>query len=153
MKVIASRKSLPIEDEIKSQELEIDILSEDTFSKIFRRLITDNYFPVINAKEGVWTLFIKQPFQTDLVSWKVQSDIIFTRYISEEPRILDVNAYRNVTHIYFEYYASELQRAEYIYKMFDGQKFHIWHEGFMSEYESYHISELEEANWKSDISK
>ena len=38
-----------------------------------------------------------------------------------------------------------------IFTMFDGSKFHIWHEGFMTEYESYSIPQNIEDKWRKTL--
>ena len=48
----------------------------------------------------------------------------------------------------FCYYSSPIKRAQHIFTGFSGLKFHIWHEGFMPEYESYHIPQAIEDDWR-----
>lgn len=71
--------------------------------------------------------------------------------MDDEPTIFSRAGLENLDEIYFEYYSPPLKRAKYIFKKFNGEKFHIWHSGFMTEYETYKVSKKLESEWLKEI--
>ena len=77
-----------------------------------------------------------------------KEDKLYSRFGDKEPTILSVERWTAYACIDFRYYSPPIKRAKYIFTMFGGSKFHIWHEGFMPEYESYCISRTMEDDWR-----
>ncbi|MCI8648658.1 MAG: hypothetical protein HFG20_00855 [Anaerotruncus sp.] len=115
-----------------------------TFSDVFLDLIKQKYFPTVFDNDVVWTLFCGDD---DLISWKTKENKLYSRFVDKEPTILSIKSWTISAHINFLYYSSPIKRAQQIFIRFGGSKFHIWHEGFMSEYRSYHISQAIEDDW------
>lgn len=148
MKITVSRQSVCMGDDIDDHTITQDIDTDTTFSALFRVLIKQGYFPNIAGNDVVWVL---KCGADDLVSWKTKEDKLYSRFVTEEPSFLNVNRWKDIAAVHFRYYSPPIKRAQEIFKMFDGKKFHIWHEGFMSEYESYCIPETIEDSWRNEL--
>ena len=148
MEITVSRQSVCMGDDIDDHTVTYTIEKDTTFSLLFRDLIRQNYFPSIDGNDVVWVLHCAED---DLVSWKTKENAVYSRFVTEEPTILSVERWETATAIHFRYYSPPIKRAQQIFKMFDGKKFHIWHEGFMPEYESYHIPESVENDWRKAL--
>lgn len=144
MEITVSRQSVCMGDDIDDHTITYAIEQATTFSDLFRELIRQKYFPSIDGNDVVWVLHCGED---DLVSWKTKEDRLYSRFVTEEPTILSVKRWVSTAVVYFSYYSPSIKRAQHILRMFGGKKFHIWHEGFMPEYESYHITELIEEDW------
>lgn len=95
----------------------------------------------------VWTLFYGE---NDLISWKTKEDKLYSRFVTGESTVFD-RICRTPANIYFKYYSPPEKRAQQIFRMFDGSKFHIRHEGFMPEYETYGIPQAVEERWRKAL--
>lgn len=144
MDITVCRQSVCMGDDVDEHSCTYTINPTTKFSDIFHDLINQKYFPSISGNDVVWTLFCGKD---DLISWKTKEDKLYTRFVDEEPAILSVKRW-TTSDIMFSYYSPPLKRAHHIFTMFGGLRFHIWHEGFMSEYESYHVSQSMEDTWR-----
>lgn len=149
MKITINRQSVCMADDVNDHTLTYAINSYSKYSEIFEDLIHRGYFPNIFGNDVVWTLFCNNE---DLISWKTKEDALYNRFVTEEPTVLKINRWA-MTPIYFRYYSPPLKRAQYIFQTFNGSEFHIWHEGFMAEYQSYHISQSVEEDWRKTLLK
>lgn len=147
MDITISRESVCMGDDIEDHTLTYTIDSFTRFSDIFQGLRKKGYFPNISGNDVVWTLFYGE---NDLISWKTKEDKLYSRFVTEEPTVLDWIRW-TTANINFKYYSPPIKRAQQIFKMFDGSKFHIWHEGFMPEYETYSIPLAVEENWRKAL--
>ena len=147
MDIIIKRDSVCMGDDIEDHTLIYTITETTKFSDLFHDLIHQEYFPCVSGNDVVWTLYCGHE---DLMSWKTKENELYSRFITEEPAIFNVE-HRDVITISFKYYSSQLKRAEWIFKNFGGQKFHIWHEGFKDEYESYGVSPVTEDKWRNNL--
>ncbi len=144
------RQSVCRRDDAEAHSRTYAVDSSTRFSDIFLDLIQQKYFPRVFGNNVVWTLFCDGD---DLMSWKTKENKLYSRFVDGEPTILSVKRWANSSYISFHYYASPNKRAQQIFTMFGGLKFHIWHEGFMPEYESYHISQAIEDAWRKMSAK
>lgn len=124
---------------------EIDSRIRKDKQRVFLDLIKQKYFPGVFGNDVVWTLFCDD---ADLISWKTKENKLYSRFVDGEPAIISVKRWATAGHINFCYYSPPIKRAQQIFTRFDGLKFHIWHEGFMPEYESYHIPQVVEDDWR-----
>ncbi|MBD5465017.1 MAG: hypothetical protein HDR22_04245 [Lachnospiraceae bacterium] len=147
MEITINRQSVCMGDDIEDHAITYTIDSSTRFSGIFQDLIKERYFPSIAGNDVVWTLVCGKD---DLMSWKTKEDKLYSRFVFEEPAILSVKRWRTAA-IYFRYYSPPIKRAQQIFKMFGGSKFHIGHEGFMAEYETYGISQSMEEDWRKTL--
>ncbi len=147
MEIIIRRESVCMGDDADNHALKYSIGISTKFSDIFKDLINRKYFPNISDGDAVWTLFCGED---DLISWKTKENTFYSRFVTKEPTILSVKRWANPT-IHFRYYSLPIKRARQIFKMFSGSKFHIWHEGFMNEYETYCIPKTVEEDWNSQL--
>ncbi len=141
------RESVCMGDDTEDHSIPYTITSNTRFSDIFQDLIRRRYFPDISQNDVVWTLFCGQD---DLISWKTKEDKLYSRFVTQEPAILSVKRWADPV-IKFRYYPSSLERARHIFTMFNGLKFHIWHEGFWTEYESYAVPQEVEDKWRQGL--
>lgn len=139
------RQSVCMGDDIDNHTCTYTINPSTMFRDIFLDLIKQKYFPSIFGNDVVWSLFCGDD---DLLSWKTKEDKLYSRFGDKEPTILSVERWTASACIDFRYYSPPIKRAKYIFTMFGGSKFHIWHEGFMPEYESYCISRTMEDDWR-----
>ena len=144
------RQSICKEDDLDSHTCTYTIDQSTRFSSIFKDLIEKKYFPDVLGNDAVWTLCCGKD---DLISWKTKDNKFYSRFVDGEPPILRVKRWAASASIHFCYCSSSIERARQIFTMFNGLKFHIWHEGFMSEYESYHISQAIEDEWRRSLTR
>ena len=147
MDITISRQSVCMGDDVEDHTITYTVNDSARFSGIFRDLIEQRYFPSIMGNDVVWTLLCDGE---ELMSWKTKEDKLYSRFVTGEPAILSVERRKSAA-IYFSYYSSPIKRAQQIFKMFGGSKSHIWHEGFMSEYESYCIPQAVEDDWRKTL--
>lgn len=145
MEITVSRQSVCMGDDIDDHTIARTIEQATTFSALFRDLIEHRYFPSIDGNDVVWVLHCGGD---DLISWKTKEDNLYSRFVTEEPAILSVNRWKTAAAVHLSYYSPPMKRAQQIFRMFDGKQFHIWHEGFMSEYKTYHIPKSVEEEWR-----
>lgn len=149
MDIMMRRESVCMGDDVDDHTITYTITPATRFSDIFQDLIKQSYFPSVSGKDDVvWTLFCCG--KDDLISWKTKEDKMYSRFVGEEPAILSVKRWSSPL-IDFRYYSSPIDRAKQIFTMFNGIKFHIWHEGFMTEYESYSIPQTTEDEWRTTL--
>lgn len=148
MDIKIDRQSVCMGDDVNDHGAIFSISESATFTSLFQVIIKSRYFPNVSGNDVVWVL---QCGEDDIASWKTGEDKIFSRFIAQQPSIRAYKNDRKFTTIYFCYYSSPLKRAQHIFQMFGGDKFHIWHEGFMPEYESYHIPSRIEAEWLENL--
>lgn len=144
MNISIYRESVCMADDVDSHTCTYTIEPSTTFRDIFLDLIKQNYFPSVVGGDVVWTLFCDND---DLMSWKTKENKLYSRFIDEEPAILSVKRWTTTGHIDFRYYSSPTKRAQQIFTRFSGLKSNILQEGFMPEYESYHIPQAMEDDW------
>lgn len=142
------RESVCMADDVYDHSFTYTVDPSTTFRNVFLELIKQNYFP--NAwRNVVWTLFSGD---ADLISWKTAEDNFYSRFIDEEkPVIHFLKEQATSVPIYFRYYSSPQNRAQYIFTRCCGSKFHMWHEGFLPEYKSYRISKATEHKWHKSL--
>ena len=145
MDISIYRQSVCMADDVDEHTFTYTIEPSTTFSDIFLDLIKQKYFPRVFGNDVVWSLFCGDD---DLMSWKTKQNKLYSRFVDKEPTILSVKSWTTAGHINFCYYSSPIKRAQHIFTRFSGLKFHIWHEGFMPEYESYHIPQVIEDDWR-----
>ena len=152
MDIRIRRESVCMGDDVDDHTITYTITSATKYSDIFQDLIKQNYFPNAYGNDVVWTLLFcgNDDVKDDLISWKAKEDKMYSRFVDEEPAILSVKRWSSPV-IYFRYYSSPTERAKKIFTMFNGIKFHIWHEGFMTEYESYCIPQNTEDEWRKTL--
>lgn len=148
MDISICRESVCMADDVDSHTCTYTIEPSTTFSDIFLDLIKQKYFP--SFSDVVWTLFCDGD---DLMSWKTKENKLYSRFADEEPTILSVKRWTTTGHIDFQYYSSPIKRAQQIFTRFSGLKIHIWHEGFMPEYESYQIPQAIEDDWRKMLTR
>lgn len=142
--VIISRQSVCMGDDLESHTISYPIRNDTTFSGVFLELIQRKYFPCIDGNDVVWMLHYNGE---DLLSWKTKENKLYSRFVTNEPAVLSMRNGSESMPLHFIYFSSTDKRAKQIFDMFEGQKFHIWSEGFMPEYESYKIPRRIEAEW------
>jgi len=135
-------------DDIEDHSISYAIGSTATFSSMFLDLIKQHFFPNVAGNDVVWVLNCECQ---DLITWKTKENKFFSRFDISEPVILDSKGWKDIAEVYFTYYSPPAKRARHIYEIHDGKKFHIWHEGFMPEYESYNISGDVEKEWEKAL--
>ena len=151
MKITINRDSVCMADDMERHILSYPIRRSVKFTELFRALIQQGYFPHVSGNDVVWTLWVKG---ADLLSWVTKEDRIYSRFDeTEEPTVRKWLSRASAKEIYFRYYSSPQKRAQYLFQTFNGEKYHIWHDGFMEEYESYHIPESVEEEWRKLLSK
>ena len=150
MDITVNRHSVCMGDDVENHSIIYTVNRDSTFSSIFRDLISQKYFPNIYGNDVVWVLNCNHD---DLATWKTKSNKLYTRFVMDEPKILSEKRWEKIDAIDFSYFSLPARRAKHIFEHFDGKKFHIWHEGFMSEYKSYNISEQTEKEWLGKIGR
>lgn len=150
MLVKISRQSVCLGDDMMDNSIEIEIYDNDKFTDIIKKLESMNFFPSMNPYDIAWVLICNGE---DLVTYLPKDNIICTRFVTnDEPIINSVPRWKN-KEIFFRYYSSYINRAKHIFDMHNGKKFHIWHEGFMREYETYNIESKLELQWLEELKK
>lgn len=147
MDIIINRQSVCMGDDVEDHALTYTIGPDTKFSDVFQDLIGQGYFPNVSGNDVVWTLFCGKD---DLISWKTKENKLYHRFVTGEPAILNVERWAAAS-IIFKYASPLMKRAQHIFQQFGGSKFHIWHEGFMFEYETYHIPQALEEEWRRTI--
>lgn len=143
------RESVCMADDVYDHTCTYTVDPSTTFWDFFLDLIKQNYFPHVWGNDVVWTLFSGD---ADLISWKTQEDKMYSRFPDAKKTVSHfLKEQATFVPIYFRYYSPPEKRAQYIFKRCGGSKFHIWHEGFLPEYESYHISKDTEQKWKKTL--
>ncbi len=149
MELLINRDSVCMGDDMDDHQISLTVEDSSSFTSIIEELKRIKFFPSIDGNNVVWVLIYSND---DLVSYVTKTNSIYSRYVFSEPTILNsMNRGNSDNRINFRYFTSPLKRAEYIFKWFNDQKFHIWHEGFMSEYETYKIASKQESLWLSEI--
>lgn len=147
MSIVINRESVCMGDDVEGHSIMMSIADTETFTDLFKKLNFMKYFPSIWGNDVVWTLTCGQD---DLVSHLTKGDKFYTRFVTEkEPTINSVGRWKGHD-IFFKYYSPVEKRAKHIFLMHGGKKFHIWHEGFMAEYEAYNINLSTEEQWLSE---
>lgn len=77
----------------------------------------------------------------------IEVDEIYTTFVDEIPLVKEW-ADRSHEKILFKYYSNREKRAKSIFINSGGDSFHIWHEGLLSEYKSYNVTNEMEKKWK-----
>ncbi len=144
--ILVNRDSVCMGDDVDDHQISIHIDENMNFEELFRLLIDNRYLPNIHGNDVVWVLSHKDE---ELLSYVTLFDKMYSCFTNCMPRVSSKIHSNEI--IYFKYFSSKLNRAEYLFKKFEGQKFHIWHEGYMKEYKSYNISLHQEECWKSAI--
>jgi hypothetical protein len=141
------RESVHPADDIESHIIKINVSRNITFINLFKKLVEEQYFPKIIGNNVVWVLTYDK---SDYVVWITNNNEYITHFIEDD---IKINTLKELTEIgiKFCYYTSPYERAKYIYKIFKGEKFHIWHENYMKEYEYYKIPEEIENTWFKEI--
>jgi hypothetical protein len=142
------RESVHPADDMENHIIKINVPQNITFTNLFKKLVEENYFPKIIGNNVVWVLTYDEG---DYVVWITNDNEYITHFIEDVD--IKINSLKNLIEIKikFCYYTSPFERAKYIYKIFEGEKFHIWHENYMKEYEHYKISEEIENKWLEEI--
>lgn len=143
-----SRQSVCLADDVEDHAITYAIDASTRFSDVFRNLISQGYFPSIFGNDVVWTLFCGDE---DLLSWKTREDKLYNRFVTVEMPILSVKRWATACEIYFRYYSPPIKRAQHIFLICGGKDSYIWHEGFKSEYDTYHISPTVEEEWRKTL--
>lgn len=81
------RHSVCMVDDVHSHNHTYTIRPSTTFSDIFLDLNKQKYFPSIVSNDVVWILFCGDD---DLMSWKTNENILYSRFTDKEPTILSV---------------------------------------------------------------
>lgn len=144
MEIKINRQSVSMSDDENDHIITYTVSESTKFSDIFKELIKQKYFPTVSGNNVVWTMFCGEE---DLISWNTQKEKLCSRFIFSEPTIISMKRFA-LSNIHFRYYSSPIKRAEYIFRMFNGSKFHIWHEGFINEYDTYNIPLNIEEEWR-----
>lgn len=142
-----TRKNSHIQVELPGTDcLQAFPLDEDTrFSDIFRALIAKGQFTAPRGEHPVWVLLCGDQ---DLVTWNSADNVFFDRFPFGEPPIVNVPGW-TTQRVYFTSYPDPLARAKAIYLYFQGCKSFMGHEGFLREYQSYHVPAALEERWKT----
>jgi hypothetical protein len=140
-----TRDSVCAGDDIEDHAINICINENIKYMELFNKLIKEKYFPNVLGSDVVWVLCHGI---NEYVVWITKDNKLINNFIDEEDKIIFNKIDDKIT---FKYYSSPMKRAEYIYKIFSGKKFHIWHENYMNEYEYYKISEETEKKWLEEI--
>lgn len=138
------RSSVCLADDITDHEIEMDFTENQTFSDIIHKLQSTQYFPNMGVHDVAWVL---ECDNQDLITLLPKNNIIISRFVDKEPSI---GRWKGKD-IFFRYYTNTIERAKHIFYTHNGQKFHIWHEGFMKEYDLLHIDSELEQEWLEDL--
>ncbi|MGM0509446.1 MAG: hypothetical protein ACQERZ_09875 [Fusobacteriota bacterium] len=148
MMIIINRDSVCMGDDFESHELSLEIDENINYEELFQRIIDMKYLPSVDGDDVVWVLTNNNE---ELLSYVTKTKDIYSCFINSIPNVGNRLKKNNIIHL--KYFSSRIKRAERLFKKHDGKKFHIWHEGYMKEYESYNIkTELEEV-WLQYIFK
>ncbi|WP_367923905.1 hypothetical protein [uncultured Ruthenibacterium sp.] len=123
-------------------------LDDDTrFSDLFRTLIDKGYFSVFSDKKSVWVLLCGDQ---DLVTWNSADNSFYDRFPFGELSITSVPVWCTQT-VHFVSYSDSMARAKSLYRDFQGSKFFMGHEGFLTEYKSYKVPSALEDCWHAEL--
>lgn len=73
-------------DDVNDHTLTYAIHSYSKYSELFEDIIHRGYFLNIFGNNVVWTLFC---INEDLISWKTKKDVLYNRFVTEEPTVLN----------------------------------------------------------------
>jgi hypothetical protein len=144
--ISVDRDSVCMGDDMENHQMFIEIDENISLEELFRTVIVKGYIPHVHGNDVVWALMHKNE---ELLSYITIEDEILSVFIDCMPKVIG----RICSHdqVYLKYFSSRIKRAEHIFKKFNGEKFHIWHEGYMEEYKSYQVTLKQEGQWLSDI--
>lgn len=146
LSIKVNRDSVCMGDDVEDHQISINLTENMTFEELFHELIKNKYLPQIHGNDIVWVLTYKD---NDLFTYVTKPNKIYSCFIDSAPRV--ATTVDPTFSIIFKYFSSQNKRAEYLFKKYEGKKFHIWHEGYMNEYKSYNISKSQEQKWLSDL--
>lgn len=116
------------------------------FSDLFRTLIDEGCFSAAAGEKPVWVLLCGNE---DLVTWNSASGSFFDRFPFGEPPIAGIPGWKGQP-VRFVSYPEPLARAKSLFRYFQGSKFFMGHEGFLTEYKSYNVPPELEARWREE---
>jgi hypothetical protein len=141
----AYRDSVSAAD-LQDRAMAFEVDEKTTIEDIFDLAIGAGYFPAIPGG-GVWVL---RCGYDEWLAWVVDDNMMIAHYDGEGPAVL-AHFNEGGKPVRFQCFLSAAGRAEYIFKLFKGQKGQIWHEGSMKEYEHYKIPAELEAKWMAEM--
>jgi len=135
-------------DDIEDHRMTVNIDEKIDFKQLFQHLIDINYFPHVSGNDVVWVMVYESDIE--IASYQTINGEIYTTFIDAIPLVSSWFSGKN-NKLFFRYFCSREQRALNIFKRCGGKLFHIWHEGYLDEYESYKISKLKEQQWIKEL--
>ena len=123
------RQSVCMADDVEGHEIELCLNEKTTYDDVFRMLLEAGFLPTVSGNDVVWVL---ECDRSEIASFHTGPELVFVRVSSKMP--LEIANERKPTTFVLKYYASPIERAKMLYIQHDKKTFHIWHEGFWSEY-------------------
>ncbi|GMB00006.1 hypothetical protein [Pelosinus sp. IPA-1] len=148
MKIFIDRDSVCMGDDVEEHAFDIEVDDDFDFTELFRYIININYFPEISGNDVIWTMEYGKG--TEIATYQTVNNKIYTTFVGEIPLVKKWVDYSNERFL-FKYYSSREKRAKCIFVKCAGDGFHIWHEGYLSEYESYDITKEMEQKWRVEL--
>lgn len=92
MTTVVDRDSVCMGDDVEGHSMEISISDTDTFTSLFKRLLSTHFFASIYGNNVVWTLMCGDD---DLISYLTRTERFYTRFMDEkEPTINSVRRWK-----------------------------------------------------------
>jgi hypothetical protein len=143
--ITITRSSVCMADDTDEHILKLTIDETESLESLFHQLKSKKFLPKINGNNVVWVLCADE----------IELFVFITK-TDTEIKVASINSIGEIIKdkkLKFRYYSSPTSRAEYIFKLMDGNKYYLWRDGWQSEYNLYNITPEQESEWLTQIQK
>jgi len=139
-----TRDSVCMGDDCFDNSRDFDFPEQATWSDIMPYIKQEHFLASVDGNDVVWVL--ENGTNDEVLSYFTFDDIIIKSTTKDS--VKDICGEKNTLN--FKYYSSPQKRGKFIYDLFHGNQYEMWHEGWIKEYEHCRVSKELEKTWKME---
>lgn len=128
MEIIINRQSVCLGDDVDDHMKTIVLEEDATYEDLFKEVVNQKYFPSVYGNNVVWVLTSDSHFC--IFSYFTRTNKMFAGLV--EKGISEICKKDN--RLMFQYYSSPLKWKDKIQKLYNGDTYSLWRDGWLDEY-------------------
>lgn len=137
-----TRDSVCMGDDCFDNSRDYDLPEQAKWSDIIPLIKKENFLASVAGNNVVWVL--TNSVNEEVLSFFTFKDLVIKATMKDT--IKEICKGDNTLH--FIYYSSPQKRGKFIFDLYKGNKYEMWHDGWLDEYEHCQVSAELEKTWK-----
>lgn len=142
-----SRDSVCMADDMNDNRKEVEFDLNDSWERLLEKVKENHFLASVSGNNVVWVLNDYEG--NEILSYFTSADTI----IKCTTKMTIGEICKKSAELHFKYYTSPLKRGQYIFNLYKGDMYGMYHDGWIEEYKQCMVPKAMENEWKKNIGR